>query len=431
MVHWMNALIMVQLLLAEHMFAPYLERRNHYPVRLIASAVVCVGAAYFFPVLEADYVAYGVFLYSTLFALSICTVLLCYQESLWTVGFCCLAGYTIQHLGSAADTLFRRLAHAGNFPLPELLSILLSFFVVYLLCWLAFRRCLRQQGQLLVNNRHFLVLAGVAFLVDVVLGLFPQAFVMLYDREYDLHYAYQLVLSVYDVIACTGILCIMAASLSNRHLQQELELMTRMLDQEKKHFEISRDTIDIINLKCHDLRHQIHSLRAGRRQVTSQALQEIEQAVDIYDSVYDTGNAALDVILTEKSLLCGKSGIRLSCIADGQAIGFLSEEDIYALFGNALDNAMEAVAQLSDPDRREIGLRVQATGQFLSIHVENCFDGTLTFRDNLPLTTKQDHNYHGFGMRSMQLITEKYGGCLTTSAKGQVFHLNIVIPVPA
>lgn len=430
MVHWMNLLIVMQILLSEHIFAPYLERRERYWLRLTLGGGACMVAAYFFPVMNSHYVLYGIFLYTTLFLLSVCSMLLCYRESPWTIGFCCLAGYTVQHLSAATDTLLRQLFGLLVKQPPRMLSIVTGFILVYFICRMVFRRSLKGQRQLMVNNRQLLILAGAAFLVDVVLALFPTAFVGRYGGNQALHEAYQTVLSVYDLLCCAGILSLMGVSLSNRNLKQDLALMTQMLEQEKKHFQLSKETIDIINLKCHDLRHQIRSLRTDVRQVDSRALQEIEQAVDIYDGVFDTGNPALDVILTEKSLLCGRSDIRLSCIADGTAIGFLSEEDIYALFGNALDNAMEAVQKLPDPAQRGIGLQVRAIQQLLSIHLENHFAGTLTFRDGLPLTGKQDRRYHGYGMRSMSMIAEKYGGCLTASAKGQVFHLNVMIPIP-
>ena len=64
----------------------------------------------------------------------------------------------------------------------------------------------------------------------------------------------------------------------------------------------------------------------------------------------------------------------------------------------------------------------------VSIHVENCFEGSLSFEDGLPQTSKEDKSYHGFGMKSMQTIAEKYGGFLTASTKSGVFNLDIVIP---
>ena len=64
------------------------------------------------------------------------------------------------------------------------------------------------------------------------------------------------------------------------------------------------------------------------------------------------------------------------------------------------------------------------------IHLENNFEGSLTFFDGLPQTTKGDKNYHGFGMRSMQMIAEKYRGTAAVLNKDGIFNLNITIPIP-
>lgn len=66
-----------------------------------------------------------------------------------------------------------------------------------------------------------------------------------------------------------------------------------------------------------------------------------------------------------------------------------------------------------------------------SIHVENSFDGTVELgTDGLPETTKADRANHGFGVRSMRLTVERYGGTLTTLAEGGHFHVNAIVPMP-
>lgn len=67
----------------------------------------------------------------------------------------------------------------------------------------------------------------------------------------------------------------------------------------------------------------------------------------------------------------------------------------------------------------------------LAIHVENYFDGSLRLDNDRLATTKDDVDNHGFGIRSMQLIAEKYDGLLTTKASGGVFFLDVMLPVPA
>ena len=64
------------------------------------------------------------------------------------------------------------------------------------------------------------------------------------------------------------------------------------------------------------------------------------------------------------------------------------------------------------------------------IHLENRFCGRLDFDGELPRTTKQDKRYHGFGMKSIRLITERYGGYLRVKTSKDIFTLNILLPMP-
>lgn len=64
-----------------------------------------------------------------------------------------------------------------------------------------------------------------------------------------------------------------------------------------------------------------------------------------------------------------------------------------------------------------------------SVSVENYYSPTAqpSFMDGLPQTTKADKANHGFGMRSMRAIVERYGGTLVVRAEDGVFHLDIML----
>ena len=160
-------------------------------------------------------------------------------------------------------------------------------------------------------------------------------------------------------------------------------------------------------------------------------VKEIEQSVHIYDAMVRTGNEALDIILTEKSLRCVANGITMSCVADGKKISFVNDSDLYALFGNALDNAIEAVLKVEETEKRVIGLVLYERNGFVTLNVNNAYAGDLKLVNGLPATTKSDHHLHGFGVKSIRLIVEKYGGEMGITAKDGVFSLCILIPVPS
>lgn len=204
-----------------------------------------------------------------------------------------------------------------------------------------------------------------------------------------------------------------------------------MLHQVKAQYAEKKENIELINLKVHDLKHQI-SMFAHNGGMDAETVADINRMISIYDAEVETGLEALDVVLTEKSLFCKKNGIRFSTMADCTSLQFMKESDMYVLFGNAVDNAIEAVMKIDDEDKRYIGLSVYARGGLVSINVNNYFRGEVVIGDNgLPVTTKRSKDYHGFGLKSICMIVDKYKGDVSVRTENNVFNLNIVLPIPA
>ena len=233
-------------------------------------------------------------------------------------------------------------------------------------------------------------------------------------------------------LACVSVIWSEYQMLFRSRLEHERDLAERLLAEHDRQLRVSRENIEAINIKCHDLRHQIRALSSGGAAVDGSVLEDLARTVRMYDSSVQTGNQALDTILTEKRLLCESRQITLTCIADGEALGMMAAADIYSLFGNALDNAIEAVGQLDDAARRSITLVVRRTMGCASVHVENyCAAAPALGPDGLPATTKDDQANHGFGVRSMRGIAEKYGGTFSVKAGDGTFAVDVMIPLAA
>ena len=214
--------------------------------------------------------------------------------------------------------------------------------------------------------------------------------------------------------------------------EKRAEEAMQMLRNEQRRFEYDKQIHDAINIKCHDIRHQIAAIRSTSTDDAYRAeLKKIGKLVDIYDSTPHSRNAALDLVLAGKMLTCNSLNITITCMADGRRLGFMEDCDVYALFGNILDNAIEAAGQMQDPQQRMITLTVETKGDFLVIECENYFAGELTFEDGLPLTTKADQENHGFGTHSIRLLAEKYDGFFKISSQDDIFTLSILLPIPA
>lgn len=141
--------------------------------------------------------------------------------------------------------------------------------------------------------------------------------------------------------------------------QHELTAIQTLLKRQYEQYRISRDNSEAINRKYHDLKHQIQVIRmesdAARRE---EYLSQLEKGMQSLGVNQHTGNDVLDTILSDKQLYCSQHQITLTIVADGARLDFIETMDICSIFGNALDNAIEGVEKLADPQQRLIRVAV-------------------------------------------------------------------------
>lgn len=229
---------------------------------------------------------------------------------------------------------------------------------------------------------------------------------------------------------CITLLYLQSALFKKSSMRKELETIQLLWHQQKGQYQLSKETIELINHKCHDLKHQVQAIRAVKDEKERETyLEKIEKSVQIYSAIVRTGNEILDTILTEKSLICENSGIHINCVADGSLLAFMNPVDLYTLFGNALDNAIEAVRKLESKEKRVVDIMLYERQSFLMLQIVNPMCGEVKFEDGLPLTTKAKNGYHGYGMKSMLHTIQKYEGHLTTEVKNGCFYFNVMLPL--
>jgi len=212
----------------------------------------------------------------------------------------------------------------------------------------------------------------------------------------------------------------------------EVKAVDEMLRRQHEQYLQSKRSIDVVNRKYHDLKHQIAVIRAeSDEHRRASYLDDLEASVSGYAAQADTGNGVLDVVLTTKAMECAEKGVDLTYVADGATLDFMSAMDVSAVFGNALDNAIDAVMAVPDPERRLIKVAVYATGGFVLATFENYFSGQLRTEDGDIVTRRADRDRHGYGLKSIRYTAEKYGGSMTVNAEDDWFVLRILLPVPA
>lgn len=417
------------MLLCVLLFARDMNRRRYFPLLFILGILMCLATVFGLAVLRTNLDnLYTRILVNFLTYFSMLGLLfLCYQEPPVNIFLNWCAAVAVQDIASRLFTALIFLC--GNDPLETLslfadannnrdwaLSHIIQAAVVLILFAL-FRqaKCLNADKQTV--NRT----AGLSMFFALWLMLI-HSFAREYMRESSTLY---MTINVCCITFSAAVLVLRRDILSQNQYRQEIAMTEKLLSEERKLYDSAKENIELVNMRCHDLKHQLEDLSY---KLTEDELQRLKEAIKIYDNSIKTGSEVLDIVLYEKQLVFDSEGIRFTVMADGSALSFMRTTYTYALFNNALGNALEAVRKLPDPEMRVIDLTVRQAADTLIVTVTNYYNGDLN-PDNA--TTKADRTHHGLGLKSMKYIAELYGGTLSTSADGFLFELCCRIPIPA
>ncbi len=214
-------------------------------------------------------------------------------------------------------------------------------------------------------------------------------------------------------------------------LEKELSNMNFILIKQYEQYKQSKESIDLINQKYHDFKHQIEIIKdESDKEIRDSYLSQMESGLKLYESRNNTGNTVLDTILTAKNMFCVKHNIKFSCVADGSLLEFIDTMDLCSIFGNILDNAIESVEKLDEEDKKIVRVSVYSYSGFVMIRTENYFESDIKMVNKIPLSSKKNKEYHGFGLKNVKRIISNYDGTMNIKIDDNWFYLYISIPIP-
>ncbi len=422
-----------------------LPPKPHYRLRLLFCTLFALAAAFFrvplwkaISVFGTPYALIPYWLFMSFLPLAI--ILICYETN--------FAGAMLRTMMSAyvdnfCTILVYHLFVICLFPgYPQAHPLLYSLFVIITyaglltLAWYLPRSLMRTDESSYYSNPRktgmsYLASYLIYFLIVSAGKDFCENLVLPLANEPQFHrlYSWLIWFMVLFLIAVSvAMSTILLSAYSMLTLRSEQQALRQILHERESQYEFSRENIEMINRKAHDLKHQIRALEQVSDEERRQQLRQTRKAIDFYDAVVKTGNEALDTLLTEKSVYCSNRNIRLSCVVNTVLLEKIGLVDLYTLLGNAIDNAIDGVDKLEE-GKRLISLTIRDQGKMVYIQVDNYYDGELEMDEGLPLTTKPDKTSHGYGLKSMQMIIEKYKGTMQINTEGQVFSLQILIPL--
>lgn len=180
----------------------------------------------------------------------------------------------------------------------------------------------------------------------------------------------------------------------------------------------------------HDFESQLNGLqmlaREGEHGPLEKSIEQVRENVRQGNKFYFVKSKALQLILNQTSDLCVKYGIEFIVDIQYGDVDFMTFPDIFSLFENSLNNAINACVSMDQSKRRVIRLQMKRQQQQLAVQIENTYNKNLSY--GAQLYARQHSHEHGYGIRNIKRIVKKYDGIYYCN-KEDTYKIMILLPL--
>lgn len=290
-------------LLGGIIFSMQAQKRDRFALRLAVSCLLCLAVGL---VNEVVYTALhakaaGMIWNSVLdmgrslllYGISTVAIFACYQYSVKNAVFVSAFGYTLQHMTFLIYYLCRYYFRTERNPLVDTTLFLFLFTGVYLTEFLLLRE--RKDYAVNIENSRMIVQSCIFLFCAVVLSVLSYNYIVSNEALRETPAVF--VVSIFGIVMCINIIIGLLDSFQTRKVKQELAMTRQMWQEDVRQYELTKQTVDVLNFRYHDLKNQMALLVRDK-----DVAQEIRQCLDSYSDSVRTGNESMDVVLTEKSI---------------------------------------------------------------------------------------------------------------------------------
>jgi len=399
------------------LFVPWGQRRKYFPLRISLGPVLLLVLLDLIPSIPMPLTL----LLDT--ALLVLLIWACFDCGILHAVFSATCAYAVQHITSklaymAVVWLAFRPGASRIWSGHTLLLLLLANVPVCVPIFFGFTRRFFREGQLWFDSIKTVIYSGLFLFVAVFLSYFLESNL---EQAFSTYLPCYLALNAFCILFAGAVLSMEFSNCSIKRLENEKKILEQMLESDRQQYEQAKKDMEQINIRYHDLKQQYS-------RATDEERAKLEAEMQALNLRYYTGSKALDILLTQKARVCGGAGIQLVCSVDGSCLSGMTHYHIYSLLGNAIDNAVECLSKVDDPQKKVIHLSVNRYADMAVICVENYTPAPPVLRDGVLVTTKRDSAGHGYGMKSIKNIAELYGGTADYFVEDQVFCLLVTVP---
>ncbi|MBC8586906.1 sensor histidine kinase [Paratissierella segnis] len=213
----------------------------------------------------------------------------------------------------------------------------------------------------------------------------------------------------------------------------EMKIEKSILEQEKRYYDnqfwLMKSSVEKTASLKHDIANHIGAIGSLiRENEISRALNyinQLEKYAPFNSKIVESGNLVIDSILNYKLDYVKSIGVNTHLDIKVPSDLELESFDMVVILGNLLDNSVEALKKLKE--NRTIWVSIKYDRGVLIIQIQNNFDGKISVGAKGLITTKDDKDNHGLGLKNIESTLEKYNGLLEYSYTDNLFKAEVLM----
>ncbi len=228
------------------------------------------------------------------------------------------------------------------------------------------------------------------------------------------------------------VLLLLTYSVSNKHIRSVADNLEKQIEIQSEHYM----TLSKYNFELRRFRHDYKNMCIGVSALISEgkndeALEMLKRNNPVFETdliKYDTGNGIVDALLADKQRKADETNAEIR-FEGALPADMIKPADLCIIFGNTIDNAIEACTKLDPAEERIITVKCACNSGFVFVDIINPVAKKVEIKGHIPKTSKADKTMHGFGLYSVEKALSQYEGQLNVECDDRQFHVSMELSV--
>ena len=291
------------------------------------------------------------------------------------------------------------------------------------------------QGRIELSTRLWGIIGGLILAPLFVIFVFSLLYPISILAKWEINKIYDGIMTmaylILPWITLFSLMILNAVVILGKH--EKLEKQYQLTQLREVYYDGLKREQQQVRMLRHDMNNHFtvvqNMLKKGNVETASQYLEGLEEFAGLKGHSHFCENETADIVLCSKAEKMETENITYEVQAVIPKEMPITEMELCAMLGNALDNAIEAVKNIEDKEDKKITLRSRADKGMFMLQVTNKYEKQIETKDEKILTSKTDKKLHGFGLASITEIVERYNGTMQIITDNGIFELTICIPI--